>query len=81
MINPNMMQAFMSFMQNPAAYFQSRGLKMPPQSALNSPADLIQYMRKSGGISQQQYNDAAMQAKQLQTNPQFMQMLHGCIRK
>ena len=81
MINPNMMQAFMSFMQNPAAFFQSRGLQMPPQSALNSPADLIQYMMNSGGISQQQYNDTAMQAKQLQTNPQFMQMLQGCIRK
>lgn len=81
MINPNMMQAFMSFMQNPAAYFQSRGMQMPPQSALNSPADLIQYMMNSGGISQQQYNDAAMQAKQLQTNPQFMQMLQGYIRK
>ena len=81
MINPNMMQAFMSFMQNPAAFFQSRGLQMPPQSALNSPADLIQYMMNSGGISQQQYNDAAMQAKQLQTNPQFMQMLQGYIRK
>lgn len=81
MINPNMMQAFMSFIQNPAAFFQSRGLQMPPQSALNSPADLIQYMMNSGGISQQQYNDAAMQAKQLQTNPQFMQMLQGYIRK
>lgn len=81
MINPNMMQAFMSFMQNPAAFFQSRGLQIPPQSALNSPADLIQYMMNSGGISQQQYNDAAMQAKQLQTNPQFMQMLQGYIRK
>ena len=81
MINLNTMQAFMSFMQNPAAYFQQRGMQVPPQNALNSPADMIQYMMNTGGISQQQYNNAAMQAKQLQTNPQFMQMLQGCFRK
>ena len=81
MINLSTMQAFMNFVQNPAAYFQQRGMQVPPQNALNSPADMIQYMMNTGGISQQQYNNAAMQAKQLQTNPQFMQMLQGCIKK
>lgn len=80
MMNPNM-QAFMQFMQNPAAFFQARGMQMPPQNAMNSPADMIQYMMNSGGISQQQYNNAAAQAKQLQNNPQFMQMLQGCFKK
>ena len=81
MMNPNSMQAFMQFMQNPAAFFQARGMQMPPQNAMNSPADMIQYMMNSGGISQQQYNNAAAQAKQLQNNPQFMQMLQGYFKR
>lgn len=81
MMNPNSMQAFMQFMQNPAAFFQARGMQMPPQNAMNSPADMIQYMMNSGGISQQQYNNAAAQAKQLQNNPQFMQMIQGYFKK
>lgn len=80
-MNPNSMQAFMQFMQNPAAFFQARGMQMPPQNAMNSPADMIQYMMNSGGISQQQYNNAAAQAKQLQNNPQFMQMIQGYFKK
>ena len=81
MMNPDTMQAFMQFMNNPAAFFQSRGMQMPPQSALQSPQNLIQYMMNSGGISQQQYNNAAMQARQLQTNPQFMQMIQGYFKR
>ena len=81
MMNPNSMQAFMQFMQNPAAFFQARGMQMPPQNAMNSPADMIQYMMNSGGISQAQYNNAAAQAKQLQNNPQFMQMIQGYFKK
>lgn len=80
-MNPNSMQAFMQFMQNPAAFFQARGMQMPPQNAMNSPADMIQYMMNSGGISQAQYNNAAAQAKQLQNNPQFMQMIQGYFKK
>lgn len=81
MINLNTMQSFMQFMQNPARFFQSRGMQMPPQSAMQSPNAMIQYMMNSGGISQQQYNNAAAQAKQLQSNPQFMQMIQGYFRK
>ena len=80
MMNPNM-QAFMQFMQNPAAFFQARGMQMPPQNAMRSPADMIQYMMNSGGISQAQYNNAAAQAKQLQNNPQFMQMIQGYFKR
>lgn len=81
MMNPNSMQAFMQFMQNPAAFFQQKGMQVPPQNALKSPQDMIQYMMNSGGISQQQYNNAAAQAKQLQNNPQFMQMIQGYFNK
>ena len=80
-MNPQMMQAFMQFMQNPAAFFQQRGMQMPPQTALQSPQGMIEYLMNSGGVSQQQYNQAAAQAKQIQQNPQFMQMMQGLFRR
>ena len=80
-MNPQMMQAFMQFVQNPAAFFQQRGMQMPPQSALQSPQGMIEYLMNSGGVSQQQYNQAAAQAKQMQQNPQFMQMMQGIFRR
>lgn len=81
MMNPQMMQAFTQFVQNPGAFFQRRGMQMPPQSAMQSPDGLIQWMLNSGGISQQQYNQIATQARQLQQNPQFMQMMQGLFGK
>lgn len=80
-MNPQMMHAFMQFVQNPAAFFQQRGMQMPPQSALQSPQGMIEYLMNSGGVSQQQYNQAAAQAKQAQQNPQFMQMMKGMFRR
>lgn len=80
-MNPQMMQAFIQFMQNPAAFFQQRGMQMPPQTALQSPQGMIEYLMNSGGVSQQQYNQAAAQAKQMQQNPQFMQMMQGLFRR
>ena len=80
-MNQQMMQAFMQFMQNPAAFFQQRGMQMPPQTALQSPQGMIEYLMNSGGVSQQQYNQAAAQAKQMQQNPQFMQMMQGLFRR
>ena len=80
MMNPNM-QAFMQFMNNPAAFFQARGMQMPPQTALQSPQGMIEYLMNSGGVSQQQYNQAAAQSKQMQQNPQFMQMMQGMFRR
>lgn len=77
-MNQNMM-AFMQFVQNPTAFFQQRGMQPPPPEVLRSPQDLIQYMMNTGGVSQEQYNNAAAQAKQLQNNPQFMQMMQGCF--
>ena len=80
-MNIQAIQAFMQFIQNPAAIFQQRGLPVPPQNAMQSPQNMIQYMLNSGGISQDQYNQAAQQAKQLQNNPQFMQMIQGMFKK
>lgn len=80
-MNIQAIQAFMQFIQNPAAIFQQRGLPVPPQNAMQSPQNMIQYMLNSGGISQEQYNQAAQQAKQLQNNPQFMQMIQGMFKR
>ena len=80
-MNPQMMQAFMQFIQNPGAFFQQRGMQIPPQSALQSPQGMIEYLMNSGGVTQQQYNQAAAQAKQAQQNPQFMQMMQGMFRR
>ena len=80
-MNPQAFQAFMHFVQNPVAYFQQRGLKMPPQEAMQNPNSLIQYMLNSGGVSQEQYNAAAAQARQLQQNPQFMQMIQTAFHR
>ena len=79
-MNPQMIQ-FMQFIQNPGAFFRQRGMQTPPQEALQSPQGLIQYMLNSGGISQQQYNQAATQSKQLQQNPQFMQMMQSAFKR
>ena len=80
-MNPQAFQAFMQFVQNPGAFFQQRGMKMPPQEAMQNPNSLIQYMLNSGGVSQEQYNQASVQARQLQQNPQFMKMLQGMFRR
>lgn len=80
-MNMQALQAFMSFVQNPGAFFQQRGIQMPPQSAMKSPQGMIDYLMSSGGVSQQQYNQAAAQAKQLQGNPQFMQMMKSVFRR
>lgn len=73
-------QAFQQFMQNPAQMFQQRGLPAPPQTAMQSPQGLIQYMLSSGAVTQEQYNQIQAQARQLQQNPSFMQMLQGMRR-
>jgi hypothetical protein len=77
----NPMQAFSQFMQNPAAAFQRSGLPAPPQSAMQSPDSMIQYLMNSGLISQDQYNQAAAKARECQSNPQFMQMMQGFFRR
>lgn len=70
-----MMQAFMKFAQNPA-----QALGVSPD-ALKNPGQIIQQLMNNGRITQEQYNQAAAQARQLQQNPQFMQMMQGAFRR
>ena len=61
----NMFQQFQQFRQNPMQWLTSRGVQVPQEIAGN-PDAIIQYMMNNGRLSQQQYNQAAQMARQLQ---------------
>lgn len=71
------MQGFVSqfkgFMGNPMQMMMKNKLNVP-QNIQGNPSEIIQYMMNSGQITQEQYNWAQNTAKQIQSNPQFMQM-------
>ena len=74
MINmQQMLGQFQGFMQNPMAFMLQNKLQIPKEY-MNNPNDAIQYLMNTGKISQDQYNWARNQAKQLQNNPDFMKM-------
>lgn len=62
---PNMFQQFQQFKQNPMQWLASRGMQVPQEIA-NDPNAIIQHMMNSGRITQQQYNQAAQMARQMQ---------------
>lgn len=64
---------FQGFMQNPLQYFMQRKLNLP-QNAMNDPQGTIQQLLNSGQMSQMQFNQLQNMARQIQNNPQFMQM-------
>ena len=68
-----MLGQFQGFMQNPMAFMLQSKLQIPKEY-MNNPDDAIQYLMNTGKISQDQYNWARNQAKQLQNNPDFMKM-------
>ena len=63
---------FQSFMQNPVGYLLQRNINIPKDIAGN-PNAIIQQMMNSGQINQQAYNQAQQMARQMQSNPMFMQ--------
>lgn len=63
------------FMQNPMQFMMQRKLNIPQQFA-NDPQGAIQHLMSNGQMSQQQYNQLRQMAEQIQSNPQFMQMLN-----
>ena len=60
-------KAYTQLKQNPSQFL---GI---PQQYTNSPDDAIQYLMNNGKISQEAYNAANNQIKQLQNNPMFKQ--------
>jgi hypothetical protein len=61
-------EAYTQLMQNPAQFLQKHGI---PQQFSGSSQDAIQYLMNNGKVSQEMYNDANNQLKQLQNNPLF----------
>lgn len=66
----NLFQAYTQLMQNPSQFLQK--LDIPVEYA-NDPNAVIQHLMKTGRISQEQYNNANAQLKNMQNNPMFKQ--------
>lgn len=66
----NLFQAYTQLMQNPSQFLQKYGI---PQQFTGSSQDAIQYLMNNGKVSQEMYNNANNQLKQLQNNPMFKQ--------
>ena len=63
-------EAYTQLIQNPTQILQKLNI---PQEYANNPEGAIQYLMNNGKITQQQYNNANNQLKQLQNNPLFKQ--------
>lgn len=64
-------EAYTQLMQNPTQMLQKLNI---PQEYANNPQGAIQYLMNNGKITQEQYNMANNQLKQLQNNPMFKQL-------
>ena len=66
----NLFSMYSQLMQNPTQLLQKMNI---PSEYANDPQGAIQYLMNTGKISQEQYNSANNQLKQLQNNPLFRQ--------
>ena len=73
-MNPKaLLNAYMQLMKNPNQMLESMNI---PKQYRNNPNDVIQYLMNNGRITQEQYNMASSQARQLQNNPLFKQFFN-----
>lgn len=47
-----------------------------PQQCMSDPNSILQYLMNSGKLSQEQYNHAVNQARQMQNNPMIKQLFN-----
>ena len=66
----NLFNMYSQLLSNPNQVLQQLNI---PQEYANNPQGAIQYLMNNGRISQDQYNNANNQLKQLQNNPLFRQ--------
>ena len=66
----NLFNMYSQLLSNPNQVLQQLNI---PQEYANNPQGAIQYLMNNGRISQEQYNHANNQLKQLQNNPLFRQ--------
>lgn len=64
---------YSQLMQNPNLFLSQLNI---PNEYANDPQGAIQYLMNSGKITQEQYNFANNQLKELQNNPLFKQMFN-----
>ena len=62
----SMFSKFQEFMQNPIGYFMSSGINIP-QNIRNNPEAITNYLRSSGQMTEEQYNQAAQMANMAQS--------------
>lgn len=67
-------QAYTQLMQNPNQLLQQ--LNIPLEYA-NDPQGAIQYLMDNGKVTQEQFNSANNQLKQMQNNPLFKQLFRS----
>lgn len=75
-----MMNQFRGFIQNPMQFMVQKKLNIP-QEMMSNPDTAIQYLLNTGKITQQEYDWAVQQAKQIENNPQFAQFLNGMNKR
>ena len=68
-----LLNAYSQITQNPTKVLESMDI---PEEYRKSPNDVIQYLMNNRKITQQQYNIANEQARQLQNNPLFRQFFN-----
>ena len=61
----SMMSKFGEFMQNPMSYFANCGINVPPNIREN-PEAITNYLRSTGQMTDDQYNQAAQMASMAQ---------------
>jgi hypothetical protein len=71
-----MMNQFRGFIQNPMQFMVQKKLNIP-QEMMSNPDTAIQYLLNTGKITQQDYDWAVQQAKQIQNNPDFAKFLNN----
>lgn len=55
----------MLLMQNPVSFALSRGFKLPPNTNVKSPKDMVMYLVNSGQVSQDALNQGQQMANSL----------------
>ncbi len=68
----NIFSGLQNALANPATFFSSMGF---PANAIQNPQAMTQQLVNSGRMSQQQLNQYYQIAQQIQSMPQFKQML------
>lgn len=64
---------YSQFLQNPNQLLQQLNI---PQECMKDSQSAIQYLMNNGRLTQEQYNYANQQLKQLQNNPLFRQLFN-----